>query len=194
MKTELDLLLESTDASLTLDRVSCRVDEALNSFDVESGIIEDWQEFKVVLTRFYCHVEKFVLRILSSRRPDPDIDWGRCCRVLMQEYGANGEKAAFEMVRTGAEGGLYTVLKAVARRMIDEYAGREIAAKTNSFWNGLSTDEKLAASKEYLDKYGHLLPSEITEGSAARVRANFLKVLEEHPHLVKRLRNVGRGQ
>jgi hypothetical protein len=77
--------------------------------------------------------------------------------------------------------------------MIDEYSSNEIAARISNFWESLSTDEKLEASKEYLDKYGHLLPPELTSGSAARVRANFLKVLQEHPHMIKRLKNIGRG-
>jgi hypothetical protein len=169
------------------------VDQALNSFRVKSGIIKDWGEFQTVLTQFYRHVENVVLRIRPSWSPDRDIDWGRCCQLLVKEYGINGEKAAFEMVRKGTEQGLYGVLKAIARKMIGDYAGNEIAARIGNFWEILTTDEKLAVSQEYLNKYGHLLPYELTSGSAARVRANFLKVLEEHPRIVKRLRNIGRG-
>jgi hypothetical protein len=192
MKTKLDRLLESIDPARTLDQVSARADEALNSFKVKSGIIEDWEEFRTVLTKFYRHVENVVLRLRPSRSLDPDIDWGRCYQRLIKEYGPNGEKAAFEMVRTGTEHGLYGVLKAVARRMADGYAGNEIAARISNFWETLSTDEELAVCDEYLNKYGHLLPPELTSGSAARVRANFLKVLEEHPSIMKRLRNIGR--
>jgi hypothetical protein len=76
--------------------------------------------------------------------------------------------------------------------MVDGYAGNEIAARISNFWETLSTDEKVAVSREYLGKYGHLLPPELTSGSAARIRANFLKVLEEHPGIMKRLRNLGR--
>ena len=193
MKTKLDLLLESIDPARTLDQVSARVDEALNSFRVKSGIIEDWQGFRTILAKFFRHVENFILGINPAWSSDPDMDWGRCYKLLIKEYGANGEKAAFEMVRTGAERGLYGVLKAVARQMTDEYAGNEIAARISNFWEALSTDEQLAASQEYLDKYGHLLPSELTSGSAARVRANFIKVLAEHPRAVRRLRSIGRG-
>ena len=110
---------------------------------------------------------------------------------MIEEYGVNGEKAAFEMVRTGTEGGLYRVLKAVAGRIIADCAENKIAARISNFWETLSIDERLAVSQEYLDKYGHLLPSELTSGSAARVRANFLQVLQEHPNTVKRLRNIG---
>jgi len=192
MKTKLDRLLESIDPASTLDQVSVRVDDALNSFRVKSGIIKDWQGFRTILTDFYRHVENAILRIQPSFLPGPDFDWGRCCKLLIKEYGPNGEKAAFEIIRTGAEGGLYGVLRAIARQMIDEYAGNEIAARIGIFWEALSTDEKLAVCQEYLDKYGHLLPYEVTSGSSARVWANFLKVLEEHPGIVKRLRSIGR--
>jgi len=192
MKTKLGRLLESIDPALTLDQVSARVDEALNSFQVQSGIMEDWGEFRVVLTGFYRHVENAILKIPSFRSSYSDIDWGRCRQALIKQYGANGEKAAFEMARTGTEQGLYGVLKTIARRMADDYAGNEISARISNFWEGLSTDEKLAASLEYLDKYGHLLPSELISGSAARVRANFLQVLKEHPRMIKRLRGIGR--
>ena len=192
MKTKLDRLLESIDPARTLDQVSARVDEALSSFQVKSGIIEDSQEFKAVLTDFFRHVENSILRIRLSNSGYADIDWGRCCKLLMKEYGPNGEKAAFEIVRTGVEQGLYGVLKTVARWMISDYAGNEIGGKIAIFWEVLSTNEKFAVAKEYLDKYGHLLPSELTSGNAARVRANFSKVLEEHPGIVQRLRNIGR--
>ena len=192
MKTKLDRLLESIDPARTLDQVSARVDEALNSFRVKSGIIEDWEGFRTVLTEFFRHVENIVLRIRPPFFPNPDFDWVRCCKLLLKEYGANGEKAAFEMARTGTEQGLYGVLKTVATRMVDDYAGNEIAARVSKFWETLSTDEKLAASQEYLVKFGHLLPSELTSGSAARIRVNFPKVLEEHTSIVKNLRNIGR--
>jgi len=190
MKTKLDELLNSIDPARTLDQVSERVDEAINSFQLKSGTTKSWDVFKTVLTSFFCYTESFILQIHPPRRPHPDIDWGRCCRLLMKEYGSNGEKAAFEMVRTGSEGGLYAVLKAVAKRMMDEYAGKEIPARIAHFWQNLSVDEQIEATEEYLDKYGHLLPSELTEGSAARIRFNFIKVLEEHPNLNKRMRNV----
>ena len=192
VKTNLDKLLESIDPAQTLDQVSARIDDALNSFLTESGIIKDWDEFRKLVTTFFRHIENYVLRIHTFRSPDPDIDWGRCCRLLIKKYGINGEKAAFEMVRTGTQGGLYKVLKEIAEQMTEEYAGNEISARISHFWNALSTDEQIEIIEEYIDKYGHLLPSELTERSAARIKVNFPKVLNEHPRLVKRMRNVGR--
>ena len=112
--------------------------------------------------------------------------------MLKKAYGDQADKAAFEMARTGVEGGLYGVLKTVAQLMVEEYAGNEIRARAGAFWNGLSLDEKLEVPTEYIKKHGHLLPSELTEGSAARLRMNFLKVLEEHPRLFMNVQRVGR--
>ena len=51
-------------------------------------------------------------------------------------------------------------------------------------------DEKFEVMGEYISKHGHLLPSELTEGSAVRIKMNFIKVLEEHPRLIKKLRKM----
>jgi len=192
MKTRLDRLLESIDPAITLDLVSSRVDEALNSFNIKSAMIQNWGEFRNILTDFHWHVQRTVLRNRLSHSPDLEIEWGRCCEILLKEYGMNGEKAAFEITRTGAEGGLYRVLKSIARRLMEEFADNEISAKINHFWYPLSVDEQLAATDEYLQKYGHLLPPELTEGSAARIKADFEKVLKEHPRIIRRLRKIGR--
>lgn len=96
------------------------------------------------------------------------------------------------MTRTGKEGGLYRVLKTVADQMAEEYAQNEISGRIYDYWNRLTTDEQVAATDEYINKYGHLLPAELTEGSAARLKANFPKVLEEHPKIIRRMRRVGR--
>jgi len=194
METKLDKLLQSIDPAITLDQVSDRADDAINTFDLPSGIIEKWDEFKDILTRFHWHVQKTIVRIQLLKSPNHDIEWGRCCELLLKEYGENGEKAAFEMTRTAAEGGIYRVLKALASRMVDEYAGNEIKAKINHFWIALSLDEQWEVMDEYLEKFGYLLTSEITEGSAARIKADFPKALQEHPYTIRRLRKIGRGK
>ena len=55
--TRLDRLLESIDPSKTLDQVSARIDDAINSFEKDAGVIEDWNTFKAVLTKFFRHTE-----------------------------------------------------------------------------------------------------------------------------------------
>ena len=192
MTTNLDMLLESIDHSRTYNQVLARVDEAVNNFAMHHAIIEDWDEYENFLTDFYRHIETVVLRMGSGVPDNREFYWGQCANLLNKAFGPSGFKAAFEMVRTGKEGGLYRVLKTVADLIAEKYAQNEIFARISLYWESLTLDEKLAAPDEYLSKYGHLLPAELTEGSAARLRANFPKVLEEHPKIIRQLRRIGR--
>lgn len=192
MSTALDRLLDSIHPQRTLEEVERRADEALINFRIDSPTITDWNAFRSCMARLLRHLEIHVLH--AHEYPDVALDfqWGRCMQLLDGEYGPNGEKAAFEIARTGNEGGLYMVLKALARAVVKRYGGSEVSARVLHFWNSLSAEEKIAATTEYLNKYGHLLPSELTEGSAGRLRAEFPKVLTEHPELLRRLGRVGR--
>lgn len=191
MNTKLRKLLDSIDPRFVSDQIESRANEALNSFGKKSGIVDDWEDFTRLLARFFSHVEKKILRINMSRDINFEMDWGRCIRVLHSAFGFNGEKAAFEIARTGVEGGLYMVLKTIAKVMATGYAHNETSARVNQFWESLSVDEKLKFPDEYVAEYGHLLPDELTEKGAFRVKANFPKVLEHHPNVLNRLRGVG---
>ena len=192
MATKLQRLLAAIDPDRTLEEVDRRVDEALNSFSLPAAKIDRWDAFRACLIDLLHHTQRHVLRMSRPCPMGVDFDWGRCCRVLHRIYGANGEKTAFELARTGNEGGLYAVARKMARQIAENAAETEIAAMVHSFWNFLSVDERLQAGEEYLRDYGHLLPSELTEGSAARVRANLPKFLIEHPRTLRRLRRTRR--
>ena len=142
---------------------------------------------------FAKHVDS---KILCTRRmPDMELDfaWWHYSKVLQKAYGQSGDKAAFEMARTGNEGGLYGVFRRFAETQAEQYAQNEIHGRISRFWEGLSATEKLKAADEYLAEYGHLLPSELTENGAARVKMNFPKALAEHPRMMQRLSRIGRS-
>ena len=144
------------------------------------------------MAQFLRNVEFCTLRLRGSIDASIDYYWSRCVQVLCQVYGSNGEKAAFEIARTGNEGGLYSVLKAVGMHRAEKYSQNEISSKVGVYLDSLSVDEQLDACSEYISKYGYLLPSEITEANAIRIRANFRKVLEKHPRLLLNFHGVSR--
>ena len=187
-------LLDSIHPRRTLDQTAGRADEAINTFSAGSSQITDWDEFRRCVIRFAKHVDSKILCI--HRMPDMELDyaWGHYSKVLQEAYGrSSGEMAAFEMARTGNEGGLYGVLRKFAKTQAEQYAQNEIQGRISRFWIGLSATQKLKAADEYLAEYGHLLPSELTESGAARVKMNFPKVLAEHPRMMQRLGRIGRG-
>lgn len=186
MPTELDDLLYSVHPKRTLEAVARSVDEAVNAFGHEAVLITDFQELGSVLVRFHDHVVAHLGGIDEMPPGGADLAWGQCIQILRRAFGSSGEKAAMELARTGAEGGLYAVLKAVAKGLAERHAENEIKARIAAYWNDLSTEEKLVAPEEYIRKWGHLLPAE-TEGFAGRIRGDFVKVLQEHPHMVQRM-------
>jgi hypothetical protein len=193
MPTKLEQLLAKIDPEVTLDKTSSLADKAMNTFSFSSAQITNRDEFEKCLTDFFCHVDTNVLGVSKSFNSEHrSFQWGRCGILLSHIYGHNAENTAFDMARTGKSGGLYAVLKAIALRMAEEYAENKIAAIIGDYWKKLSLDEQFAAADEYLEKYGHLLPSELTEGGGARIRTNFARVLENHPKILQKTRRLGK--
>ena len=192
MTTKLDRLLESIDPSRTIDQVSAAVDRAVNSYTMSRTNIRNWNEYEKCLADFCQYIETKVLKIGASVPEYREFYWSRCVNIINNEFGPSGIKTAFEMVRTGKEGGLYRILKIIADHMAQTYAQNEISARISDYWNRMTVNEQLAATDEYLSKFGHLLPTEFTDGSAARLKVHFTKVLNEHPKLIRRMRQIGR--
>lgn len=192
MRTSLKQLLQSIDPDIVLTPLERRINDALNGYTHVQSQITDWAAFKIELRRFLNVIESRALRLKVPYKVDAEFGWGRCVRLLMRAWGAAGDKAAFEMARTGNEGGLYEVLKTMARELGKMYAETEIAGKVNVFWSALTAPEKLSVADEYLATFGQLYPSEMTEGSAARLNANMPKVLIDHPQTIEQFRRIGR--
>ena len=193
MNRKLAQLLERLEPARTVDACQRRADEALRTFSAGVSSITDAEEFRRCIVRFGLHCDANLL--CSSGMPEVDLDyaWGHYAKTLVKAYGRNGEKAAFEYARTGLEGGLYGVLMRFAGQKAKEYSENEIAARVGSFWNELSPDEAFPVMNEYLAAYGHLLSPELTERGAVRLKANFRRVLQEHPHMLRRLRGAERA-
>lgn len=192
METALDRLLDNIRPERTTQEVSRLVDMALATFTIPARI-DRWEVFVGTTVHLCLQVETAILNPQGGM-PDMDLSfyWGLYRRFLVAAFGRNGDKAAFELARTGNEGGYYTVATKIAEAIVRDYSGNWIKAHVWSYWNGLSNEDKYAAADEFLAKCGHLLPWELTEGSAGRVRANLPVVLIEYPQLLESLRRVGR--
>ena len=53
-------------------------------------------------------------------------------------------------------------------------------------------NECFAVIDEYAEKYGQFLPKSYLEGNRVFLKMNFIKVLEEHPRMIQRLRGLNR--
>jgi hypothetical protein len=192
MATDLDILLDGIDPSRNFDILAARADNALNTFPMPAGTIVHPLGFQGCLARFYCHLENHLLNVCPPRQMEYWLDWGRAIQMLRGAYGPDGEQAAMDMAVSGADGGIYSVLKDVSDQLVEMYARNEISARVAGYLNHASVEQWLTWPEEYILKYGHLLPAELLDGNAVRIKSNFHKVLTEHPKMIRRLRRVGR--
>ena len=194
MDTGLDWLMESMDPRHTSNETHRRVDAARNELVVDLAAETDWYRFRDLLCDLLTLIESQVLRVAEPIAAHPDITWNHCLEFLHQDYGQDGGTTAFEVARSGVEeGGLEAVLRNFTARVAEHYAENELRSRVHLWWYNLTTEGRLAAGKEYLTKYAHLIPREMIEGSAVRVRDKLPQVLMEHHRLLQQTRRIGRG-
>lgn len=174
------------------DQVDRCVNDAFNSFPIRESVLSHWDDYARCVGEFFSHVEGGVLGLPATGGRDVRVSFDRCLVLLRRKYGDSAIQAPFECARTGNEGGLRGVFQTIAQLMSREHAQSRIGVAVSLYCNRQPPQALIDAGKEYVRTYGHLLPSEITEGSAARVLANLPKVLREHPFMMRRFRQVGR--
>lgn len=193
MDTSLDGLMEAMDPRRTSNETHRRADVARNELVVDQAAGTDWYRFRDLLCDLLTLIDVHVLRLPEPIPSHPDFTWNRCLEFLREDYGQTATGlAAFDIARSGVEGGLEAILRNFTTRVADHYAENELRSWVYCWWNDLTVEGKLAAGKEYLAKYAPLLPSEIREGSAVRVRENLPKVLMEHHRLLRQTHRIGR--
>jgi len=192
MPTRLDVLLDSIHPEKTRDALMERVDETLNAFPLENNRVTNAIAYRAILGCFVGQLEQQLgIWPETTELPEPVL-WRRATRLLCKTYGPHGDVVAFETQRTGAEGGLLNVLRRVAAAAADERMNEEVAARVDDFCRRLSAEEFLDAGREYLNKYGHMLPPEITQGLAARARLNLASLLKQHHRMLVATTRAGR--
>lgn len=190
MMTKLEILLEKIDPSETIQPYSKISDNAINTFKLEKATVNTKEQFITCIRNFNCHFDK-----VSWNRKVPAnaiVDGFFCREILGKVYGQNWERIAFRMAQTGIDGGLYAVLKSMAAGLADFYARGKIRNAVHDFMLNLTADERIASGKEYYEKYAHLIPASFAIEGIFYLTCYLRKVLEEHPHMIQRRREVGR--
>lgn len=188
--TDLDVLVKSLLLYPT-ERCRCAADEALASLPSSPTRIRDWAAFQDHMILLQATVEQHLLGLKEPVPAPANLAWRRCLSALSGTFGENGFKVAFELARTGKEqGGVMGVDTKFAHHLADDMAKTHIRAGAQSLWGRLSVQQKNDVVDEFLQKYGTYMPSELTEGGAWRIRADFPAVLENFADMLLRLSQI----
>ena len=193
MSNDLDVFVKSI-LLYPVDRCRRSADGALASLPSPASRILDWNAFQDRMILIHATVEQHLLGLKEPVTAQADQAWGRCLSVLSRAFGQNGAKVAFELIRTSKAGGIGAVERTIAHHLADDMATTHIRMGAHSLWGSLSAQRKNAVVDEFLQKYGAYLPSELTEGGAWRIRADFPAILEHFADMLQRLSQIGGGR
>jgi len=191
MSSRLDVLLETIDPSRTIDVVEQRINQAFARYYHGKNTIDDWDEYRLCLAEFLQQARNAALTIPSSAGADVEMNFQEAIKLLQKEYPGNTPHIVFQIMHTGVEGGVYAVIRSLARILAETYAQHEIDGRVMSFWDSLSGDEKVMAADEYLSKYQSYISPHLLSESAPRIKASFWRVLQDHPRMIKRIHDLG---
>jgi hypothetical protein len=102
-------------------------------------------------------------------------------------FGQYGASHAHIIALSGIDGGLYGLMKQIAKHAVSDYQRRVIHYAVDDFLVGLSGEEKMEAVHEYLDRYGDYLPPELVENNGWGIWIQFEQVLRKHPYMIRNL-------
>ena len=145
--TKLETLLELIDPDRTLDHFEGQADQALNSFSYCKAAVDSRPEFERILAELVCHVDNMGRKV--KRPVFHEMDYVSARQAIINHYGADGVKIAFELSEQGVDGGFYGVLKSVAQETAQQYARSVIAHRIDTFLKDLSADQLMAVAQEY---------------------------------------------
>ena len=193
MATKLERLLQEIDPSRTIDPVERRIDAALACYHRQTNRVASWEEMERSLADMVQLGRNAALKLPAptNQSQHTELDFQMAMQYLAREYPHDTYRMVYDIMSSGAEGGVFAISRTLARLMAADFSQNEINGRAQAFWDSLSVDEKLAAAEEYLAKYQDVLP-ERTRQDAILIKASFLKVLQDHPHMIKRLRDLKR--
>lgn len=191
MKTNLDRLLDEIDPSITLDVTERIVTSALEQFHVVSNIARNGEEAREILAEFMRQTRNALWGTPSDVGFNELLNLLEVYTLFEEEFPNNTQRTVDKIMTSGAEGGVYGILRILANKITEQYNYHLIHTKVMNYWDSLSSDEMFHVANEYYEKYPEFLPPHLDGNLTNTIRFSFWKVLDEHPYMIKRLRNMG---
>jgi len=167
------------------------VDNVISNYQGYNNTVENYEEYKQCLINFVGRLYGAILNTPDAFESASNrISYGLALDFLKSLYPENTEKTVFGIMHTGAEGGVYQILKNLGRVMTDQISKNAIKYYVGQYIGELNYDQRAEAVNEYIAKFRDVLPVNY-KNDLTTVLISFQEVLEEHPQMIKRLRGLG---
>lgn len=189
MNSKLKQLLEKIDYKNSFEEGEKRVERILAEYRSEKNTIDSIDELRELLSSFTSKLFNAMFQFKEPFELDHSLMFSKAIEYLEKDYPNRTELTIFKIVKSGAEGGVYKILKILAKNMNDQIFIDSIKREVSAYINGLDFDERETAAKEYLEEYGDILPANYKDDPFSVV-ISLERVLIEHPFMIKRLREL----
>lgn len=190
MASKLKQLLDKIDYKNLFAADEIRVERILTEYRSKRNTVEDYDEFKKCLVDFVSRIYSAILNAPNAFENANDIFmYGLSLKFLKTKYPVNTEITVYEIMHSGAEGGVYHILKILAKIMTDQIYKDGIEHYISIYLDELNFEEREAAVKEYLKEFKDILPTNY-KNDPTMVLISFEKVLQEHAYMMKRLGDI----
>lgn len=181
--SELSDLLAKLDPAVIIDGPEQRASQALSTFPMGSTFLIESEEFKDLMARFHQHVQSNVRGVW----PYYDYEWNyaEATDLLKSMFGPDGVRNALIIAGTGIKGGMYAIMKEMARAIVKEHIHKTLRVIVGTFLFELGDEEREAAVQEYLTRYRDMLLPELVENEGLGLFIEFEQVLLNHPFMLQ---------
>ncbi|MGA2497749.1 MAG: hypothetical protein ABSH20_08410 [Tepidisphaeraceae bacterium] len=190
----LDQFLESISPQRTILDIGMKIDRALNTFPVPAQWTGNHDSFQEMVIQFLCHVDQHLAGASSRRPPMPPYDLGHCVDVFESIYGSMGIHRAYDLARTGHEGGVYRVLRDFAAALVMRAHRHTIAKPISDFLWDMTEEGRMEMARHYIARFGSYLPPEWLEHGGVPVARNLKQILQQHPELMVKIMSLDRSR
>jgi len=192
MKTPLETLLDEIDPPNTIDFIEEKLNQFLLNFPIESNTVRDEYEAEELLAEFVRRYRNYAFGATEDSGKGPMAPMFNRMEATMYLEKIFPDKnpmiRACKIMTSGAEGGVYGIISSITDKLSSETSHDMINKSVNKFWENLTNEEKLAVAEEYLGKFKDILPSQLINSKPNIY--TFDKVLQNHPWMIKRLREI----
>jgi hypothetical protein len=190
MRSNLKQLLEKIDYRNLFEEDQRRVDHVLTRYRSVKNTIGNYNEFQDCLINFVSQIYSAIINVPKAfDTANRSIMYDLALTFLKSKYPRNTERTLYEIMHSGSEGGVYRILKTLAKIMSEKIYQDGIEYHVALYLNEMDFEEKEAAVKEYIKEYGSILPGNYQRDPIS-IMISFDKVLQQHPIMMKRLREL----
>lgn len=187
MAQKLEKLLEKIHPSKSIDQFEKRISRALNDFNWSSNTVDSMDESEECIIEFTM-LANLKLHKMEKENSNKNKKMSRWIAfdLLKKEFPRYTENSIYEIMSSGAEGGVYGIVKTLADLLYKDSAQGYINSRVNDYLKSRNMEQKFKDINEYKRMYEDILPADSSIDPV-----NFKEVLQQHPWIIKRRRDRG---